>query len=380
MGEIVSATERGSAPLTGRKRQGLRRLSPDLINKAIEETNAQVTRIGLAFLGAAAFCALALFSPDIALLGHIVPVGGSEKINVPLTGPATFFGFMLLGPAVLIMLRVYLQIYVEHSNRLERLGRSMPAVRAPTLVQLKVPLLQSFSGFIFYLVLPLVMMFFAWKAAVFPALGSGFLCVAVGVIASHAMLPLSKISWRSKAKRSLIAAIVAGALVQSFGPFRRPFELDGTNLSSQWFPTGRTDLTGAWLRNANLSGATLLFADLSGAKLTRANLRGVDLTGADLSGRADLQGADLSGASLRGANLSDAVLFRANLSGADLHDANLSGAGLIGTDLSDVDLSVAKNLAQANRLNDACGVKTKFPEGFMVEGVAVELKPCPKKR
>ena len=64
-------------PLRGRKRQGLRKLSPDLIRNAIDETNAQVSRIGLTFLGATAFCLLSLLSPDSALLG------GSEKINVP---------------------------------------------------------------------------------------------------------------------------------------------------------------------------------------------------------------------------------------------------------------------------------------------------------
>jgi hypothetical protein len=35
---------------------------------------------------------------------------------VPFAGPVSFFGFMLLGPAVLIVLRVYLQIYVEHKK------------------------------------------------------------------------------------------------------------------------------------------------------------------------------------------------------------------------------------------------------------------------
>ena len=68
----------GLVPSTGRKRQGLRKLSPDLISKAIDETSAQVTRIGLTFLGTTAFCLLSLLSPDSALLG------GSEKINVPL--------------------------------------------------------------------------------------------------------------------------------------------------------------------------------------------------------------------------------------------------------------------------------------------------------
>jgi hypothetical protein len=153
------------------RRQGLRKLSPDLISKARDETATQVTRIGLTFFGTAAFCLLSLLSPDSALLG------GSEKINVPLAGPVSFFGFMLLGPAVLIVLRLYLQIYVEHSDRLDRLARSVSAVRAPTLVLLQNSLIRLFSGFIFYMLLPVALLLFAWKAAVFPIWGSGLLCV-----------------------------------------------------------------------------------------------------------------------------------------------------------------------------------------------------------
>src|SRR5262245_58590871 len=119
--------------MTTNRGRGLRRLSPDLISKARDETATQVTRVGLTFLGTAAFCLLSLLTPDTALLG------GSEKVSVPLAGPVTFFGFMLLGPAVLIALRVYLQIYVEHGDRLDRLARSVSAVRAPTLVPLQNP-------------------------------------------------------------------------------------------------------------------------------------------------------------------------------------------------------------------------------------------------
>ena len=156
---------------TGRRRS-LRILSPD-IGKATDETATQVTRIGLTFLGTSAFCLLSLLSPDSALLG------GSERINLPLlAGPVSFFGFMLLGPAVLIVLRIYLQIYVEHSERLERLARSMSIARAPMLVPLQNPLIRYFSGLIFYLLLPLTMLLFAWKAAVFPDWGSGLLGVA----------------------------------------------------------------------------------------------------------------------------------------------------------------------------------------------------------
>src|SRR5215831_105486 len=191
MGRIVELPS--IKPRSTSRRQGLRKLSPDLISKARDETATQVTRIGLTFLGTTAFCLLSLLSPDSALLG------GSEKINVPFAGPVSFLGFMLLGPAVLILLRIYLQIYVEHSDRLDRLARSVSVVRAPTLVPLQNSLIRLFSGLIFYMLLPVAMVLFAWKAAVFPAWGAGLLCVAVGAIANHAMLPLGMVSWRLKA-------------------------------------------------------------------------------------------------------------------------------------------------------------------------------------
>jgi hypothetical protein len=89
MGRIVELPS--IKPRSTSRRQGLRKLSPDLISKARDETATQVTRIGLTFLGTAAFCLLSLLSPDSALLG------GSEKISVRFAGPVSFFGFMLLG-------------------------------------------------------------------------------------------------------------------------------------------------------------------------------------------------------------------------------------------------------------------------------------------
>ena len=205
-------------PITWRRHQGLRAPSPDLIAKASDDTAAQVSRIGLTFAGTVAFCLLSLLSPDSALLG------GSEKLNVTGAGPVSFFGFMLLGPTVLIVLRIYLQIYVEHSDRLNRITQRLPMVRAPTLVPLKNPLIGGFNGFAFYLLLPLAILFFAWKAAVFPKWGSGLLCVAIGIIASHAMLSLRRFSWRARALLSLTAAIFVGGVIFSFDVgVRRPF-------------------------------------------------------------------------------------------------------------------------------------------------------------
>jgi uncharacterized protein YjbI with pentapeptide repeats len=370
MGRIVELPS--IKPRSTSRRKGLRKLSPDLISKARDETATQVTRVGLTFLGTAAFCLLSLLSPDTALLG------GSEKINVPFAGPVSFFGFMLLGPALLIVLRVYLQIYVEHSDRLDRLARSVSAVRAPTLVPLQNSLIRLFSGLIFYMLLPVTILLFAWKAAVFPAWGLGLFSVAVAVIASHVMLPFSKFSWRSKGLLSVSAAIIAGGVMLGLRPPHRPFNLFRASLSGQWLVN--QDFRKAYLELANLSGANLSRADLSGAKLFDANLSGANLSGAHLSGtnlsgatlsganlsraglsgdnlslanlsdanlgNADLIGANLSGATLSNANLSLAGLSGANLNGAKLFDANLSGANLSGANLSRADLSGA-NLGNA---------------------------------
>jgi hypothetical protein len=321
------------------RHQGLRKLSPDLISKAREETSTQVTRIGVTFLGTAAFCLLSLLGPDSALLS------GSERISVPFAGPVSFFGFMLLGPAVLIALRMYLQIYVEHSDRLDRLARSVSVVRAPTLIPLQnLPILLC-SGLIFYALLPVTIVLFAWKAAVFPAWGSGLLCVAVGAIANHAMLPLGMISWRLKALLTASAAIFAVALVAAFGSPRRPFDLFRANLSNQWLLSD--DLRGANLGDANLTGATLArtnlnLADLSNADLSGANLTSADLNRANLSlaklNRAILMLTNLDHADLGGAYLTTANFDSANLTGANLQYARASGARLTSTELTNANL------------------------------------------
>jgi uncharacterized protein YjbI with pentapeptide repeats len=399
--------------ILARRDQGLRKLSPDLISKARDETATQVTRLGLTFFGTAAFCLLSLLSPDATLLG------GSEKINVPFAGPVSFLGFMVLGPTVLLLLRVSLQIYVEHNARLDRLARSVSVVRAPTLVPLQNSLIRLFSASIFYLLLPVTMLLFAWKAAVFPSWGLGLFGVAVAVIVSHAallfhMLPRSDVSlvfgiavadivgrvstspWRSKVLLSVSAAIIAMVVAFGFGGLRRPFYLYRASLLGLDLGGGdlrSANLIRASLSSANLSHTNLLNADLSGANLLKANVSGANLNGAILSSAnlsdTDLLNADLGVANLRGANLfranlRGANLFRANLRGASLNIANLSGANLGAANLSDADLSSANlsgaNLSGANlsgarnleqmQLDNACGnVNTTLPKGL-------KLQPC----
>lgn len=55
----------------------------------------------------------------------------SEKLNVPLAGPVSFIGFIIVGPTVLLLLRAYLEIYIAHGKRLARAARLAPAKRDP---------------------------------------------------------------------------------------------------------------------------------------------------------------------------------------------------------------------------------------------------------
>src|SRR5262249_3910189 len=148
-------------------------------------------------------------------------------------------------------------------------------VRAPNLVPLRNPLIRVLSGLIFYLLLPVTMLLFAWKAAVFPAWGSGLFGVAVASIASHVMLPFSRLSWRSKVLLSVSVAIIAAGVMLGFVPLRRSFDLYHANLSGQWLLGD--DLRKANLSSANLTNATLTRADLSSADLTSANLTNANL-------------------------------------------------------------------------------------------------------
>jgi hypothetical protein len=88
-----------------------------------------------------------------------------------------------------------------------------------------------------------------------------------------------------------------------------------------------TDMSGAYLRYAQLDGADLRSKNLTGAYLFGANLVGADLSDAVLIG-ANLIGANLAGAVVSGANFSETHLIGANLLGANFESAYLSGARL----------------------------------------------------
>ncbi len=318
-----------------KKGRGLRKLRPEIIAQAQDETTASVTRITLTLVGAALFCILALLTPDISL------VAGGKNLNVPLAGPVSFLGFIAVGPAILIALRIYLQVYVKHWYRLESVRRRMPAAdRTLTLSPLRTPILRAFAAFTLYLLLPLTMLAFTWKASVLPGWGQSLLYVTVAVTAAHLVLPFR---WDGQVKvlLSITITILLAALMYNQEPPIRGFNLFRADLSQQWLVDGR--LPFANLRFANLEDANLEFANLKSGNLRDVNLEDANLEFANLNG-AGLGSANLVGANLEGANLKGANLFAANLEGASLLNA--------------------RNLKQ-NQLEEACvNEATELPPGY----------------
>jgi uncharacterized protein YjbI with pentapeptide repeats len=355
----------------------------------------------MTFVATAAFCLLSLLGPDSALMS-----GSDGVVNLPLAGPVSFLGFIVLGPTVLVALRIYLQIYLEHGVRLEKIAGRRPVARAPVLVPLQNPLLRLFSAAVFYLLLPAAMLLFTWKAAVLPSFLPGLVFVSAAVITGHVVL-LMNLSWRWRIVVSLTVALIAlVATIPVYPSLRRSFQLEGANLSNR--PLSGTDLEGAWLGNANLRGAILLNANLRKAFLGEANLndavvRGSHLVQADL-GAAKIGGADLRGSDLTGVNLSFATLSNSKLSAANLTEANLSlavldeadlrravlskailldakltkvrllsarfrDAELRGANLTDADLTGALDLKQ-EQLDRACGRPARLPMGLVLD------RPC----
>lgn len=361
--------------------KGLSKLSPDLLAKAADDTAAQITKILLAFAGTSIFCILSLLTPNSALLAS------TEKLNVPFAGPVSYYGFLMLGPAILTIMWIFLQIYAEHGRRLDTIIRRAHPQRAPTLIPLRNPIFRLFMIFGFYMLLPLVIIMFAWKSSAFLDWASRTLfLLTITIVMLHLVLPIRRLSWNLKVAVSLGAALVAVVVILNYeDKLHRPLNLERASLN-------RAYLSGEDLNYANLDTANLTDANLEDAKLERACLINANLTGANLEDAnvkhailisANLTGATLEDAKLTGAVLIGAKLSKTNLDGADLTGANLKGAKLAGAvlggaklskanldraDLSKADLRGARGLLQS-QLNEACGTGAKLDAGLVI-------KPC----
>jgi uncharacterized protein YjbI with pentapeptide repeats len=350
-----------------------------VVEQAHEKFSETVRLAMLSLLGFALFCLLIAFSaPDSTLLV------ADPTIKMPFADvQVSFQSFLILAPFLLIVVTLYLHIFYGYWLDLEtdlqhltlsRKSSEPPIERLPTLFSLNHPVPRLLTAFIFYWLVPLVLVMITWKAAARLAWGLPLafitsLVVAILVFLQIRRCPASQ-RHRNRRRWVVIALILAWLVAMTFNPLEleRQLNIYRADLSGKWLPN--VDLHNVYadhadLQHATLSGANLKHADLSGAKLQHANFASANLENAQLA-YADLQHAQLASATLRGASLwnanlqgtnfpsanlqnatlaytklQDARLAGANLQGADLHGANIAGANIAGANLQGADLQGA---------------------------------------
>lgn len=280
------------------------------------------------FLGTIVFCLIALFTPDTEF------ILGAAKIKVPLAGDVPLSGFLWLGPGVLFVLRIYLQILYERRDELE--GAGSPQDRAGSCW------LTVFELITAYLALPVAMLAFAWKAAVFPV--PGLILAVAAVVAATIPLWISFPSaWKRRGCNTTISIV-----------------LTAVGLLSVVF-----SLNGNWKRSFDLSQTQLTGQVLAGLDFSYATLRSTNLTFSDLSG-AVLNHADLHYARLDGALLVETKFKQANLTQASFAQTRLVGTGnptgpnAVGADFENAQLFCSlfdgANLGPVEKLEPGAGV------------------------
>lgn len=334
----------------------------DLIIEAYQITCHIVTRFMILSSIFCLFCVHALFSSsdkDFLI---------TSSLSLPFRlGEISFQSFLLLGPVILMFLRIYVQTYYEHSLLLEKIMERRGITKPAVLNYQNHFFLCWIKEFNLYFLIPLVMFCFIIKSAVLPHWAVSLSAVTTVIILIHLWFMKKDYGkYLSLPKVILIGGILSCLSVGFYFVDRiidgviRPMNLEQADLSNlnltERFMV-KANLQEANLKNAklwrtNLKEAKLQYANLSRAQLWRANLSHANLQGVKLSDaflrqanlsyssmnlsnlhRSNLIDADLTGADLRRAFLRGANLRGANLRGANLHEANLRGAKLHGANL-----------------------------------------------
>jgi uncharacterized protein YjbI with pentapeptide repeats len=353
-------------------------LSDEVLKRQHDAVSRTINNSLWVLVAFAFFCELAIGTPDTSLVTR------EATIKLPLAGTEIYFAtFLIVGPLILIVLSLYLQILVGYWLTLSRkLESTHPGL--PFLFNLRGRAARGFSNFLLYWLVPIILASFAWKALPFPEapwlilfLGIATVALLFAQIRKRPDSPSRPaVLWLSVLATVCITVFAAVALLTGDGILSRSMNLRRADLSKQ--DLGGMNLKGAVLQDANLSGAHLEGANLIGAFLGSANLTGAILRKARLRGahlvRTDLAESNLAGADLQGADLTEAVLDKANLQGANLAGAHLihtrlKETNLEGTILSRADLHLADLRLTDLRKADLAGANL---QGAYLKGANLE--------
>ena len=367
---------------------------PEAFEKQHDEVSMTLRRVMLAIVTYSAFCLVTLFDPDFLLT--------EGKIKIPFVeSPIRAIDFFYFGPLVLIAIALYMHIFVGYWQAM-----SGPAPKSlPFIFNMDTQVTRLLTTFLFYWLVPLMMLYFFWSAQPFaekfPDLLPYLQFLLLVVATTFVWLGIRR---RPSDKRSVIWNVgVWGLLVwvsgsgvfaaaqltlgwsipipQLAGPEQQiasavpgaPPATPTTALASiappetarapttetaapvlvspmpaerpvPMPPTPRPEIA----RKATQTALGVVLnrrLRLEGKDLRKVDLRNFNLVNANLArsnlGRVDLNGRRLMGADLNGADLTGANLVRADLASADLAFASLAFADLRGAVLSKANLEGA---------------------------------------
>jgi hypothetical protein len=261
-----------------------------VIQQAHKRFSETVRLTMLSLLGFALFCLLITSgTPDSSLLV------ADPTIKMPFADiQVSFQSFLILAPFLLIVVMLYLQIFYGYWLDLEtdlqhltlRRESSDPSIeRLPTLFSLDHPVPRLLTAFIFYWLVPLVLIVITWKAAARAEWGvplvffTGLVTVTL-VFLQIRRCPASQRKW-NRLRWGVMGLIVGGmaaTTVQFMAQLPRQREMV---VVPQWLPRPlnivRADLKGKWLAAVNLRDAFASLANLEGANLQGAKLQGANL-------------------------------------------------------------------------------------------------------
>ena len=345
----------------------------------------------LSLLGFALFCLLITFSaPDVSLLV------AEPTIKMPFADvQVSFQSFVILAPLLLIVITLYLHIFygywldleTDYQHLMQGYESSTPSIeRLPTLFSLDHMVPRLLTTFIFYWLVPIVLLMMSWKAAARVEWGMPLVLFTCFVTCTLIFLQIRRRPvpqrWLNRSLWlvmglivSCLATITVWLIVSLLQHremvivphlFPRSLNIFRADLKEKWLAA--VDLRYADADYANFENANLNHADLSGADLRMANLQEANLVGANLR-EAFLVGANLQKADLWRANLREAFLVGANLQEADLRKAKLQKATLLvanlqKADLGDADLRDVRGFEPAQIHTAFWNEETQWPEGF----------------
>jgi uncharacterized protein YjbI with pentapeptide repeats len=369
----------------------------------------KINHLSIILISFSLICILALLRDD--QIG--IKAGGTIKL--PFAGVDVDSGsFLLVGPAILIFITIYLHIYVQQwYNCINHQQKNICILKSDSeisrffcnflffglsplilllfyLISRGKPDYSNFTGFCFAVTFGLMLiLFFAYRKMWVAWIGAViFFFIFLSVIsylfsvnfdlANYIPLRLqgAEIKNHNLTKFNLKGMNAESGNFKNCVFYQQNLQLskckqtifdDGnlfeTNLNYSDLGSAsfkNTDLSRAWMIEAGMSNANFNNAKLIKTHLYKATLESANMDNADMS-NAFFNNANLKFASIRCANLNKANFSFADMTSVDFENSDMKDAILFKSNLSNAKLKIAKNLTE-NQIKLACiNEKTTLP-------------------